>query len=193
MQPQELSTQGKQAFANIEFDKDEKLMCEIRKHPFGLFIVYFIGFFVAAAILVATLVTAHFFNGDPLETGTNLARFRPVVLIVGLILAVLTVLLTFVGAFLYKSNVILVTSEKIAQVLYQSLFNRKISQLSIGDVQDVTVKQTGVLPRLFNYGTLVIETAGEQQNYTFTYTPNPYQASKCIVGAHEMNLKQYGN
>ncbi|MCA9344118.1 PH domain-containing protein, partial [Candidatus Saccharibacteria bacterium] len=72
-------------------------------------------------------------------------------------------------------------------------FNRKISQLSIGDVQDVTVTQKGVLAHLFNYGTLVIETAGEQQNYLFTYIPDPYKHSKLIVGAHEKNLVQYGN
>ena len=87
----------------------------------------------------------------------------------------------------------LVTSDKIAQVLYRTIFDRKISQLSIGDVQDVTVTQRGVLARMFNYGTIVIETAGEQQNYTFTFVPDPYMCGKAIVGAHEENLKQYGN
>lgn len=103
-------------------------------------------------------------------------------------LAVMTI-----QAILYSNNVIFVTSEKIAQILYINLFNKKISQLSIGDVQDVTVTQKGILAHIFNYGTLVIETAGEQQNYNFTYIPEPYKNSKLIVGAHERNLVQFGN
>lgn len=91
---------------------------------------------------------------------------------------VLTLIGTLIGVFLYRSNVIYVTSEKIAQVLYTSLFNRKISQLSIGDVQDVTVTQKGILAHIFNYGVLVIETAGEQQNYTFTFVPDPYMLKR---------------
>ena len=98
-----------------------------------------------------------------------------------------------ISAILFTNNVIYVTSEKLAQVLYITLFNRKISQLSIGDVQDVTVTQKGILAHMFNFGTLVIETAGEQQNYTFTYIPDPYKHSKLIVGSHERNLVEFGN
>lgn len=97
------------------------------------------------------------------------------------------------AAIFYKSNVVLVTNEKLAQVLYKNLFHRRISKLSIGDVQDVTVIQKGVFAHLFNYGTLIVETAGEQQNYTFAFAPNPYESSKAIVMAHEDNLKRHGN
>lgn len=98
-----------------------------------------------------------------------------------------------IAAVIYNNSVVFVTSEKIVQVLYISLFNRKISQLGIGDVQDVTVQQVGIFPRIFNYGTLVVETAGEQQNYTFTYTPRPYESAKAIVGAHEKDVAAHGN
>ena len=87
----------------------------------------------------------------------------------------------------------IVTSEKLAQLLNPSLFNRKISQLSIGDVQDVSVHQNGIFPHIFDYGTVVIETAGEQQNYTFTFAPEPYKCAQAMVNAHEENLKLYGN
>lgn len=193
MQPQELSSKGKEAFKLIEFDKDEQLVTEIRKHPFGLFVIYFIGFFVSAIVLAATLISSHYLRGDVLETGTDIAQFRPFLAIVGIVVAALSVLLTLVAAHLYRSNVILVTSEKIAQILYPSIFNRKISQLSIGDVQDTTVRQKGILARIFNYGILVIETAGEQKNLVFSFVPDPYSAAKSIVGAHEENLKKYGN
>ena len=193
MQPHELSSKGREAFELIEFDKDEELLAEIRKHPIGLFIIYFTGFFVALVVLAATLVSSRFLDSDILETGTDLTKFRPALAIIGVLIAAFSVLLTLVAAHLYRSNVVLVTSEKIAQILYPSIFNRKISQLSIGDVQDATVSQKGLLSRLFNYGTITIETAGEQQNLTYTNTPNPYEAAKSIVWAHEQNMKRFGN
>lgn len=193
LNPEHLSSNAKSLFKLMEFDENEVLISEIRKHPFGLFVIYFIGAIVAVALAAGMSALAFATEGDPLETGTNLSSAQPFVVIIGTILIVATIIMTLIAAYLYVSDVVLVTNEKISQFLHRTIFDRKISQLSIGDVQDVTVSQRGLFSRLFNYGTLVIETAGEQQNYTFIYTPNPYERAKDIVGAHEENLKKFGN
>lgn len=187
-----LSNEGRKYFNFIEFDANEELVTEIRKHPFGLLLIFMTGAFVIAALMIIAVVVASIDLTGML--GANVASgFKPVALFASLLLIVGAAIMTFIAAFLFRSNVIFVTSEKIAQVVYVSLFNRKISQLSIGDLQDVTVTQKGILAHLFNYGTLVVETSGEQQNYTFSYVPDPYQSSKLIVGAHEKNLVAHGN
>lgn len=193
MTPEGLSSRARGFFHLIEFDDDERLVTEIRKHPFGLFLIYFGGGFVTVAIFALLVIVPSFFSGDPLGLGFDLASIKAILTLAGILLSGLAVLATLLGAYLYQANVVLVTNEKIAQMLYRTIFDRKISQLSIGDVQDVTVSQSGIFARFFNYGTLVIETAGEQQNYSFTYTPTPYEAAKSIVGAHERNVAQYGN
>ncbi len=190
-----LSSVGKKYFKLIEFDKDEKFICEIRKHPIGLFFIYLTG--ISIAIILAFVFGIVGFTGflsSALEgTDVSVAAVQGIVTLVGAVMLLGIIGIMIIQAILYENNVIFVTSEKIAQVLYISLFNRKISQLSIGDVQDVTVTQKGILPNMFNYGVLVIETAGEQQNYTFTFVPDPYRHSKAIVGTHEENLKLFGN
>jgi hypothetical protein len=193
MDETKLSARGKHLFEKMEFDPDERLVYEIRKHPFGLFLVYLTGFFIAFMIFAALVGGSFLMTGDPLESGLNTSTISAIMVGAGVLLSSFAIVMTFIAAYLYTSNVVLITSEKIAQVLYRTIFDRKISQLSIGDVQDVTVNQKGIFARIFNYGTLVIETAGEQQNYTFTFTPFPYDASKSIVFAHEENLKKYGN
>lgn len=193
MEPTKLSGIGRRLFEVIEFDDNEKLLYEIRKDPFGLALIYFTGFFVAGAILLLLVAAPSFIGSDPTGAGVDVTNARVMLALLGGLLSIVAIIGTAIGAYLYQSNVVLVTSEKIAQVLYRTIFDRKISQLSIGDVQDVTVKQVGIFARIFDYGTLVVETAGEQQNYTFTYTPEPYKAAKAIVGAHETNLKHYGN
>jgi hypothetical protein len=192
MEVTKLSAIGRRLFEVIEFDENEKLIYEIRKDPFGLFVVYFTGLFVAGAIFLLLVIGPTLLSGDS-SAGFNLTNLRVLSALLGGVLTILAIIGTAIGAYLYQSNVVLVTSEKLAQVLYKTIFDRKISQLSIGDVQDVTVTQTGIFARIFDYGTLIVETAGEQQNYLFTYTPEPYKAAKAIVGAHETNLKEFGN
>lgn len=193
MDPNSLSHIGKNLFKLIEFDADERLIWEVRKHPVGLFIIYASGTIIALLMFVIFVVGGVSAGENFLDLGIDISGYRAVLILIGLVLAILAIGVTAIAGYLYKNNVMLVTSDKIAQVLYRTLFDRKISQLSIGDVQDVTVTQKGVLARMFNYGTVVIETAGEQQNYTFTFVPDPYMCSKAIVGAHEENLKSYGN
>lgn len=187
-----LSPIGMRYFDLIEFDDQEKLVLEIRKHLFGLFIIFLTGFLVIiATIAVSIALTIGLRNGSLQEV--NAASYSAIFILVGLVLAILEGLAMLLGAYLYRSNVVFITNQKIAQVLYLTVFNRKISQLNVGDVQDVTVTQRGLFAHLFSYGTLVIETAGEQQNYTFTFVPSPYNAAKTIIAVHEKNIAEFGN
>lgn len=189
-----LSTTGKKYFKFIEFDKDEGLICEIRKHPIGMFFIYLTGISIALIItFVFSLVGFSDILSDSFSNDASASNLKSLAIVGGVLFIFFILVAMTIQAILYNNNIIYVTTEKIAQVLYVNLFNRKISQLSIGDVQDVTVTQKGVLAHMFDYGTLVIETAGEQQNYTFSYIPEPYKHSKLIVGAHERNLIDYGN
>lgn len=185
-----LSGVGKKYFQMIEFDPDEVLLAEIRKHPFGLFVILVTGMFIAIAIFaaVAALASSSFLGDIGLSSSV-----RPVIVLIGFLISIFVIIISLVNAHLYHNNVVYVTNEKLAQILHITLFNRKISQLSIGDVQDVTVSQNGFVPNLVGYGTLVVETAGEQQNYTFTFVPKPYETSKIIINAHESSIKRYGN
>lgn len=187
-----LSVEGKKHFAQIEFDANEELIIEIRKHGFGLFLIMLTGTFVVLALFGIVVAASSNSIIEAIGLG-DLSAIRGLLVALVLLLLVGSVIITAIAAFLFVSSVIFVTSEKIAQVMYVSIFHKKISQLSIGDVQDVTVSKKGIFAHIFDYGTLVVETAGEQQNYTFTYVPDPYQVSKQIVGAHERNLTLHGN
>lgn len=180
---------GKRFFDLIEFDSEEELLLEIRKHPFGFFVILITGFLIALALFAAVIAVA----ASNLLEAVDFGGLNSLVVFIGFILAIIILIVTAINAQLYRNNVVFVTNEKIAQILHITLFNRKISQLSIGDVQDVTVQQNGFLANMIGYGTLTIETAGEQQNYVFTFVPKPYETSKVIINAHENNLKAYGN
>lgn len=193
MDIKQLSPVGQKYLHLIERDADEKILYEIRKHPIGLVGIYLLGMFVASSLFAGSLAFNYLLSGDTAGIGSDFGTIGPLVLLFGGVLSILALVMTAIGAYLYQSNVVYITNDKIAQVLFKTIFNRKVSQLSIGDVQDVTTIQKGPLAHLFHYGTLVIETAGEQANYTFHFTPKPHEASRAIVNAHEENLKLYGN
>lgn len=187
-----LSSVGKKVFKYIEFDDDEELLAEIRKHPIGLVFIWLTGFLITATIVSSTVLlgmTVGSVGGDIDSSGS----FRSIIIAIGLILGILSLLITIVTAILYQSNVVFVTNEKIAEVMYVSIFNRRVLQLGIGNVEDATVVQKGILPRLFNYGNLLTETAGELPNPAFTFVPDPNGYSKLIIQAHENYVEKYGN
>lgn len=195
MDTTKLSPAGKKFMSMIEFDDNEVLLREVRKDPFGLFMIY-LGGLTATMLLFSLIVlgaSAADFGGVTEGTGVSTSSFASVLVALGFFLSVGSIIVTAVAAYLYRNNILLVTSEKVCQMLSVSLFNRKISQLSIADVQDVSVKQQGIFAHMFNYGTITIETAGEQENYTFTYTPEPYEVAKVLVGSHESDVAKHGN
>lgn len=195
MTPEQLSPIGKKFFSMIEFDENEVLHMEVRKDPFGLFMIYLGGTLITLMLFLVLVVGGAAIDFTDVTTGTGIsaASLSSIIVVIGFFVSIGSLIVTAIAAFLYRNNVVLITSEKITQMLYLSLFNRKISQLSIADVQDVTVRQDGIFSHIFNYGTLTIETAGEQSNYTFTYTPSPYETAKALVGAHEKDVAQHGN
>lgn len=193
--PEQLSPVGKKFFNRVEFDTNEVLIREVRKDPFGLFLIYLGGVVSTLAVfgLMVLGPTRYDMSSFSDILGLSEGSLAAIVVTLGLFMTIFAIVLTAVAAFLYVNNVILVTSEKVCQQLYLSLFNKKISQLSIADVQDVTVKQQGIWAHIFNYGTLTVETAGEQSNYTFTFVPEPYNVSKDLVGSHEADVALHGN
>lgn len=191
--PKQLSPSARQVFKLIEFDPGEKLVYEVRKHWFGLFLIYATGSMIIGICLALALGMA--FSGGEVATAGQLdwAGYQLPVILLSLLMAALAGIGTAIGVYLYRSNVILVTTDKVAQLLVQGIFHKKISQLSIRDVQDVTVRQYGIFPHLLHYGTVVIETAGEQNNYIFTFAPDPYKCAQAVITAQEENTRTFGN
>lgn len=178
----------------FEKDDKERLIGEIPRHPIGVTLIIFNTVFLMVIILTGLFYALRHRTAAAdsigIETTANLS---PVIIIVAVVLLMLILVGSTVATYVYTRNFLVLTDQKLVIIAQISLFARKVSQLSIGDVQDVTVEQPGLLSRIFNYGTIKIETAGEQANFSFNYAPDPFESAKIIVQAHEENLQLYGN
>lgn len=143
-------------FFMITFHPNEQETLVIRKHWLVLvahlsFIVLLMGI-LSIALLGSSVVGSIFANSE--EVGKTLS-FSLVLFAMMLLAAFFFVLMD------YYLDMWIVTNERIIDVEQHGFFSRRISEIPLARVQDVTLEVHGVLHTLFNYGTIRIQTAGE--------------------------------
>lgn len=159
-----------------DINADEVKVADIRRHFFGLFIIYLqvvLGVGLSLGLIVFLLPDV---IGSSATLNAGLSLLSLVFIGMGLIFMVL-------ATKIYNANQLIVTDIHVTQVLQIGLFSRKVSELTMENVEDVTSEQGGVFPTIFNYGTLKVETAGEQNNFVFKYCPNPNAYAKALQDA----------
>jgi len=156
----------------------ERVLCHITRHPFGLFGLYFItAVLIVGAFVAAALIPSY---------ATNLNSHDKVGLFLGaLVVAAFALIYMYVAMIIYKGNRWIVTSDSITQVTQTGLFKKHTSQLSLGNLEDVTYNQDGLIQSIFGFGTLRVETAGERSKFFFLFCPQPQQYARAIIQAHE--------
>ncbi len=84
----------------------------------------------------------------------------------------------------YYLDIWVVTSRRIINIEQHSLFHRVVSEVNIRNVEDVTVSVKGILPTMFGYGNVHIQTAGEVPRFEFENVPDPYTVARHITELH---------
>ena len=164
-------------------DSDEVLLGTIYKHPFGIVIVY-----IQAAVGLILAMGLAFFLLPTIVT--NRSNAFSIATAFALIATIFAALIIIIATIIYRQNHLIITDKNITQVLQGSLFQRKVSQLTMANVEDVTSEQNGIFASIFDFGVLKIETAGEQANFHFTFCPKPSYYAKIILEAREKYLSQ---
>lgn len=84
-----------------------------------------------------------------------------------------------VTAFIFEQfltwffNVYVITDERTIDVDFYNLIYKQITEAKNDKIQDTTYQVGGVIRSLFNYGNVIIQTAGAIPNLEFEAVPNP--------------------
>lgn len=176
----------------FEHDPSEAIVYQATRHPIGVLAIFAMG--GVAALLIIVVYT--FLASDPAFFTSIGIRPANVTAIGGLVSVVLLAIIagiSFLSAYVYKKSRLILTNQKVVFIQYHSLIAREVSQLNIGEVEDVNVSQPTLLDRIFKTGRITIETAGEQNNYVLTQVENPYEFAKLTIQMHEGSIAEYGN
>ncbi|MDI6777620.1 MAG: PH domain-containing protein [Patescibacteria group bacterium] len=169
-------------FEEINFPgqhEGEAIILFLRRHWF-IFFMRLLFIIISIAGLIIIYFAFLFFNNNFQES----AFFN--LLLFGESLATLFVWNFFFILWLdFYLDAWIVTNERIINIEQRGFFRRNISELKLTKIQDVTSEIIGVIPTLFNYGNIYVQTAGEKERFTFFQIPDPNKVKNIIVQLQE--------
>ena len=77
-------------------------------------------------------------------------------------------------------DVYIVTNHRVVDIDFNNLLDKKFSEADLVRIQDVTSRVSGVSQTIFNYGTVLIQTAAEQNEIIFEKVPHPDKVVKVL-------------
>ncbi len=149
-------------------DDDEEIILVLRRHWFTNLSWIIIALLMIFIPFVTSLPP--FFALIPPRLNTTLVIFW----------YLLTFAIAFEQFLSWYFNVFIITEERVIDIDFYNLIDKKISEAKISMIQDVTSVVGGVSQTLFNYGTVLIQTAAEIPVIKVERIPNPNLVLKVL-------------
>lgn len=154
----------------LNLSAGEYIISAVRRHPIGLVIPLGIGALLIALslILMTNYVSfAEYFRFSGAAANPDFIAM-PVIFFVILVMLGMVVIY-----YVYVSNKFFLTNESVIQEIQVTLFSKLEQTVSLGNIEDASFTQHGILQYLFNYGSIRLSTEGDETTYRFTYVANP--------------------
>ena len=145
----------------------------------------FIAMLIVALAAVAAAVLYNQYSSS-LPDGNP---YSGLISIAGFLVFATIVLLCIATFWIWRRNKIVITNQHIVDIDQIGLFNRKVATLRLEEIQDISASVRGPMQIVLKYGTIIIQTAGERENFVFDFVPNPYELEHYIIE----NRKKFGS
>lgn len=176
------------AAKSLHLSKGEYVINDVRRHPIGVLQIYFVASVVLLALTFGSGALVRYLQTTPQEGIVGGSAFPfPIELLTGLAFALglMTVVIAAIAVHVYRGNRLFVTNESVIQHVQTSLFSTKEQTISLGNIEDVSYEQSGIMPHIFHYGTVRLSTEGEETTYYFRYASHPKEQVTRIIEAQE--------
>ncbi len=151
-------------------EADEQIFIFTRRHP----LAFLPTLVIILLMLVLGLILISF-----LGLGNILTYNQQ--LFVGSAYLLFVLLFTLIEFFDFYFDLYIVTDRRVVDIDQQKLFSRSISELILDDIQDVDALTRGILATFFDFGTVMIQTAGAKPNFEFQQIPHPKEVAAMIL------------
>lgn len=85
----------------------------------------------------------------------------------------------------YYYDILIVTKSTVIDIKQNNLFNREITHLHLRQVEDISSEVKGFLPTIFNYGDIIVQSAGAQEHTVIQAIPKPQKVAAMILQLHK--------
>lgn len=177
---------SKKMFPSLNLSDGEYVISAVRRHPIGIIQIW--G--VVAIIIVLLGGLAYLFNSvtsssSAFASTSGTPTFGDLFVRLVPALAVLSVVGGLIATYIYISNRFYLTNESVIQEIQNALFSKHEQTVSLANIEDASYRQEGVLPHIFNYGSIRLSTEGDETTYRFNYVANPKQHIAVLNNAVE--------
>lgn len=177
-------------YVDLDLGNDEDLYLMIRHHWAGFlgYILISLGMLLVPVMIIASMLMLE----------VNFADYYRLIIVASASFVLFIITFMFGAWINFYYDIIFITSEKLINVNQKGLLSRSTSKLNLRQVQNVSAKKDGILQSFFDYGTVVIETAGGgtsdnvnmpglQGYFTINDVPDPESIAKVII---ELNRRR---
>ena len=163
--------------------EEDNMVFSIRRHFMSLFKTFFL---VILMLIIPILVVSAFRRIDSAMFSNVSFNF---LVVIGSIYYLITVTFAFLQWVTYYYNLFMVTDKEVLDVTQDGLFDRRVTEISLLRIQDVSARIHGFLGTIFNYGDVVAESAGENsRTYIIKDIPNPIAVANRILDLHNEHI-----
>ena len=158
-----------------------------RRHWVSFLGQFFLSFLML--FLPALLIAIFYFTRRAMFSGVTLN----VLVILGGIYYLIALSFCFAAWISYYYDLYILTNDSLVDITQEGFFGRKTSRLSLLRVQDVSSSCKGILQTMFQFGDVLIETAGEHsQNFSLKAVPNPQVFASKVMELHDALIEREG-
>ncbi len=162
----------------IQFENqkaEEEVLLSLRAHPITLISTFFNAILLVILIFFSSFILGQFL--EPIQLTYILVFFSFV-----------TFIYVWFQIINWYFNIGIITNKQIVDVDFSALTYRNVSRTELSHIEDITVKVSGFVSSIFNYGDVFVQTAGSEINTEFLQIPNPARAAHIIQDI----LKEHG-
>jgi hypothetical protein len=172
--------ESKHKYPKLNLSEGEYVISDVRRHPIGLFQIWFFVLIIIAAIvsLFAVYMASEYSHGSTAIPPTVLGGII-------LLVSVLALIGGYIGTFVYTANRFYLTNESVIQNIQTSLFSNREQTVSLGNIEDASYTKDGIIQSIFNYGQIRLSTQGDETTYRFNYASRPAEQVSVLNNAVE--------
>lgn len=165
----------------LNLSDSEYVISAVRRHPIGLVLpvgitVFFVAFVISTLINYPLIVNSIGLMSPPAYGA---------VLVFGSLLALLFLIGGYIAVWVYVNNRFFLTNESVIQEIQVSIFSRHEQTVSLGNIEDASFQQQGILQTMLDYGSIRLSTEGDETTYRFNYVANPKKQIAILNNAVE--------
>lgn len=155
---------------NLQFESQEPsetVHFLLRKHP-----ITNLGWILGTILMIILpLILMTLFSSININT---FEFIRPKTQLILLMLwYLLTMFFAFEAFLKWYFNVYIITDKRLIDIDFRGLWRKRISETSLGQIEDATYETNRFFHILFDYGNILVQTAAENTEFEFESVPKP--------------------